>query len=78
MKGYIGLFWGFRVLGVVISEVLSKVSRVPIHLRGLITILITTHEPPSRTPPKRERGFSFYGSAHSEEGRDPEQVNHAI
>ena len=38
-----------RLLGgswVVISGV---ISRVTIHVRGLITLLITTHEPPSMT-----------------------------
>ena len=40
-----------QVLGgswVVISGVISKVTIVITHIRGLITILITTHEPPSR------------------------------
>ena len=32
---------------VVISGVLSRVTFVITHVRGLITALITTHEPPS-------------------------------
>ena len=32
--------WGYTVI--------SKVTIVITHIRGLITILITTHEPPSR------------------------------
>ena len=40
-------FLGFRVLGVVVSGVISRVTAVITHIRGLITILITTHEPPS-------------------------------
>ena len=41
--------WGVVVGGswVVISGV---ISRVTIAIRGLITVLITTHEPPSRVP----------------------------
>ena len=42
---------GFTVLGgswVVISGVISRVTRLITHIRGLITLLITTHEPPSR------------------------------
>ena len=40
-----------RLLGgswVVISGVTGKVTIVITHIRGLITILTTTHEPPSR------------------------------
>ena len=37
-------FWGSWV---VISGVISKVSIVITHIRGLLTILISTHEPPS-------------------------------
>ena len=33
---------------VVISGVTNRVTVVIIHIRGLITLLITTHEPPSR------------------------------
>ena len=33
---------------VVISGVISRVTILRTHLRGLITLLITTHEPPSR------------------------------
>ena len=33
---------------VVISRVISRVTILIIHIRGLITPLITTHEPPSR------------------------------
>ena len=35
---------------VVISGDISKVTIVITHSRGLITILITTHEPPSSNP----------------------------
>ena len=41
-----------RLLGgswVAISEVISKVTIVTTHIRGLITLLKTTHEPPSKT-----------------------------
>ena len=31
----------------VISGVINKATRVITHIRGLITMLITTHEPPS-------------------------------
>ena len=40
----------FRLLGgsgVVISRVISRVTILVTHIRGLITLLITTHEPPS-------------------------------
>ena len=33
---------------VVISGVISRVTILITHIRGLITLLITTHEPPSR------------------------------
>ena len=36
---------------VVISGVISRVTIVITHIRGLITILITTHEPPSMEAP---------------------------
>ena len=32
----------------VVSRVISKVTILITHIRGLITLLITTHEPPSR------------------------------
>ena len=32
---------------VVISRLIGKVTRIILHIRGLITPLITTHEPPS-------------------------------
>ena len=32
---------------VVISGVISRVTVIITHIRGLITLLITTHEPPS-------------------------------
>ena len=35
-------------VGIVFSGVRSRVNIVIAHLRGLITPLITTHEPPSR------------------------------
>ena len=34
--------------GVVISGVISKVTRIITHIRGLITTRITNHEPPNR------------------------------
>ena len=46
--------WGIRPTGllggswVVISRVISRVTILITHIRGLITPLITTHEPPSR------------------------------
>ena len=33
---------------IVISRVISRVTIIMTHIRGLITLLITTHEPPSR------------------------------
>ena len=36
---------------VVISRVISRVTILITHIRGLITLLITTHEPPSRHHP---------------------------
>ena len=33
---------------VVISGVISRVTTIITHVRGLITLLIATHEPPSR------------------------------
>ena len=36
--------------GVVISEVIRRVTIAITHIRGLITVLLTTHEPPSRHP----------------------------
>ena len=41
---------------VVISGVTSRVTVVIIHIKGLITPLITTHEPPSSLPTFSERG----------------------
>ena len=35
-----------------ISGVISKVTIAITHIRGFITILITTHEPPSKPSPK--------------------------
>ena len=35
-------------LSVVISGVITRVTRLITHIRGLTTLLITTHEPPSR------------------------------
>ena len=46
MRGILGGSW------VVISGVISRVTILITHIRGLITLLITTHEPPSRC-----RGF---------------------
>ena len=48
--------WG--LLGgswVVISGVIRKVTTVITHLRGLITPLLTTHEPPSRVSDSRHQ-----------------------
>ena len=36
---------------VVISGVISRLTTVITHIRGLITPFITTHEPPSRPKP---------------------------
>ena len=49
---------GFRLGGswVVITGLRSRVTTVITHIRGLITPLVTTHEPPSRVP--------FKGSIH--------------
>ena len=50
MSKYPSGFWGWGVLGgswVVISRAISRITIVIIHIRGLITSLITTHEPPS-------------------------------
>ena len=41
-KGLLGGSWVVR------SVVISRVTVVITHIRGLISILITTHEPPSR------------------------------
>ena len=49
-----------RILGgswVVISGVISRVTIVISPIRGLITILITTHEPPSRVSMRSTRNF---------------------
>ena len=50
-------FWGGLLGGswVVISGVISKVTIVITHIRGLIVILISTHEPPSIEPLLIER-----------------------
>ena len=45
---YLGGSW------VVISGAICKVTIVITHLRGLITTLITTHEPPSKNPHSTE------------------------
>ena len=50
---------GLKLLGgswVVISGV---ISRVTIHIRGLITLLITTHEPPSKDPKRMHAGVGY-------------------
>ena len=56
---------GIPLLGgswVVISGVISKVTIVITHTRGLITILITTHEPPSNgSHGKGFRDLGFWG-----------------
>ena len=45
-----------KVPKVGISEVISRVTVVTIPLRGLITPLITAHEPPSKAPNLFSRG----------------------
>ena len=62
---------GFLVGGlwVVISGVISKVTIVITHIRGLMALLITTHEPPSsafqglgvRVPSLQGLGFRVLG-----------------
>ena len=42
MSGLLGGSW------VVITRVISRATVVKTHIRGFITPLITTHEPPSR------------------------------
>ena len=37
----------------------GAISRVTIHIRGLITLLITTHEPPSRGRGGVEQSWGF-------------------
>ena len=37
--------WGYKGLG---FRVISRVTMNITHIRGLITVLIATHEPPSR------------------------------
>ena len=41
-KGLLGGSW------VVISGVISRVTLIKAHIRGLPTLLMTSHEPPSR------------------------------
>ena len=41
-------------MGSYICGVISKVTVVIIHTRALITTLLTTHEPPSKTSPGRD------------------------
>ena len=46
--------WSYTLLGgswAVISGVISRVTILTTHIRGLITLLITTHEPPSKPRP---------------------------
>ena len=45
---------------VVISGVISKVTIVITHIRGLITPLISTHEPPSKTSGSGSRFLSSW------------------
>ena len=42
LRGLLGGSWA------VISRVIFRVTIIITHIRGLITLLITTHEPPSR------------------------------
>ena len=43
-RGLLGVSWG------VISGVISRVTVIITHIRGLITPRITTHQPPSKGP----------------------------
>ena len=58
--------YGFRILGLLggswveKSGVISRVTIIITHIRGLITPLITTHEPPSRESMLQSR-FSEVG-----------------
>ena len=40
---------------VVISRVISGITTVITYLRGLLSLLLSTHEPPSRAPLKNHR-----------------------
>ena len=51
-----GLLGGSKV---VVSRVISRVTILITHIRGLITSLITTHEPPSIVFRLLSRGLSF-------------------
>ena len=48
--------WLLRGSWVVISGVISRVAILITHIRGLIILLLTTHEPPSRV-----KGIGFEG-----------------
>ena len=52
---------GFRV---VISRVISRVPFLMTHIRGLITPLITTPEPPSRVSRRHLDDLSLQSSLH--------------
>ena len=76
-----GLHEGFQLflLGgswVVISGVISRVTILITHIRGLISPLITTHEPPSMTsrPGGPLKQVSLFGERVGESGpaREPE------
>ena len=58
-QGGLGFGAGFEFLlggsRVVISRVISRLTIVVTHIRGLITPLITTREPPSRA-----KGFGLF------------------
>ena len=47
--------------GVLISRVISRVTILITHIRGLITPLITTPEPPSKPSKKLFRGLRSHG-----------------
>ena len=51
-EGLLGGSW------VVVSRFISRIAVVITHIRGLMTPLVTTHEPPS-TVGEGEGGFSF-------------------
>ena len=53
LHGLLGGSW------VVISRVISRVTILITHFRGLITLLITTHEPPS-TPRDRNSPYGLW------------------
>ena len=51
---------------VVISRGISRVTILITHIKGLLTPLITTHEPPSRQPMERTRRRTVTATAIAE------------